>query len=465
MGDGLMVIFRSAADAVACGIAMQQAVCVVNRERDFGVGLRVGLSAGEAAEEEGDWHGTPVVEAARLCSAAAGGQVLVSDVVRALVGSRGEPSLRRALVVRPQGASRTGSRVHGVVGAADRAPDRLAARPARSCEPGRVRRPRRCGRRCRRRHEACGGDRPPDGVGERRAGPGQDAAGGRNGPPRRDRGPRVLFGRCDEDLQRAYRPWSEVAASLTAALADDALDQHLSACDGAVARLGVAVHRRRPTRRRPRRSTRNRSRSCSPTCWSTCWPAPAPEATVMIVLDDLHWADRSSLLLLKALLHATAAVPLVIVGTYRDTDLDRTHPLSSLLGDLRREPGVERLALAASTPARSPTSSTHRPVSRSARRRPSWCASARGDERQSAVSRRSAPLLRGNRRVGASRRRVATRQRRRSRRARRLEGRRRAPAGSASSARERRAAGGRGHRREPSTSRLSSMFSTPIPTR
>ena len=38
--------------------------------------------------EDGDWFGTPVVEAARLCSAAQGGQILVTDLVRRLAGDR-----------------------------------------------------------------------------------------------------------------------------------------------------------------------------------------------------------------------------------------------------------------------------------------------------------------------------------------------------------------------------------------
>src|SRR6185369_12583341 len=51
--------------------------------------LRAGISAGEVAREDDDWFGTPVVEAARLCAAADAGQTLVTEVVRALVGSRG----------------------------------------------------------------------------------------------------------------------------------------------------------------------------------------------------------------------------------------------------------------------------------------------------------------------------------------------------------------------------------------
>jgi hypothetical protein len=48
----------------------------------------VALSAGEATKEDGDYFGEPVVEAARLCARAEGGQILISDVVRANAGRR-----------------------------------------------------------------------------------------------------------------------------------------------------------------------------------------------------------------------------------------------------------------------------------------------------------------------------------------------------------------------------------------
>jgi tetratricopeptide (TPR) repeat protein len=64
------------------------------------------------------------------------------------------------------------------------------------------------------------------------------------------------------------------------------------------------------------------------------------------VLDDVHWAAKPTLLLLRHLLRAAAPLRMLVVATYRDTDLDRTHPLAEMLADLRRAPGVERLALA-----------------------------------------------------------------------------------------------------------------------
>jgi hypothetical protein len=69
------------------------------------------------------------------------------------------------------------------------------------------------------------------------------------------------------------------------------------------------------------------------------------ENGLVLVLDDVHWAARPTLLLLRHLLRSSSASRMLIVATYRDTDLDRTHPLADLLADLRRVPQVERLAL------------------------------------------------------------------------------------------------------------------------
>ena len=89
LGDGMMVSYDSAAQALAGAVAMQRAVARHNRRpKSPTLAMRVGVSAGEATFEDGDWFGPPVVEAARLCAEADGGQILTTDVVRALVGSR-----------------------------------------------------------------------------------------------------------------------------------------------------------------------------------------------------------------------------------------------------------------------------------------------------------------------------------------------------------------------------------------
>ena len=66
---------------------------------------------------------------------------------------------------------------------------------------------------------------------------------------------------------------------------------------------------------------------------------------VLLVLDDLHWAEKPTLLLLRHVVRSPEPLRLLVVGTYRDTDLDRSHPLGEVLADLRRDRAVERLAL------------------------------------------------------------------------------------------------------------------------
>src|SRR6476646_8096228 len=86
LGDGLMVMFSSPSRALACAVGMQQAIERHNRSDVEPLGVRIGVSAGEAVEEDGDFFGDPVVEAARLCAAAEGGQILAADLVRMMVG-------------------------------------------------------------------------------------------------------------------------------------------------------------------------------------------------------------------------------------------------------------------------------------------------------------------------------------------------------------------------------------------
>ena len=65
----------------------------------------------------------------------------------------------------------------------------------------------------------------------------------------------------------------------------------------------------------------------------------------MVVLDDLHWADRASLLLLGFVAGELADSRLLLVGTYRDVEVDRRHPLSGTLAELFRTPATSYLAL------------------------------------------------------------------------------------------------------------------------
>jgi DNA-binding SARP family transcriptional activator len=66
---------------------------------------------------------------------------------------------------------------------------------------------------------------------------------------------------------------------------------------------------------------------------------------MVIVLDDLNWADKGSLLLLEFVARELAETHVLLVGTYRDIELSRGHPLAHTLGELARERLFERVVL------------------------------------------------------------------------------------------------------------------------
>ena len=73
--------------------------------------------------------------------------------------------------------------------------------------------------------------------------------------------------------------------------------------------------------------------------------AVAAKAALVITLDDLHWADQSTLLLLQHVGRELARSRILIVGNYRDTDISRQSALSETPAALNREGGIERIVL------------------------------------------------------------------------------------------------------------------------
>ena len=89
LGDGLLVQFAGAAEAVGVAVAMQQAVDTLGRREGLDLSIRVGVSSGDVTVEDGDCFGVPVVEASRLCSAAGSGEIYAAEVVTVLARGRG----------------------------------------------------------------------------------------------------------------------------------------------------------------------------------------------------------------------------------------------------------------------------------------------------------------------------------------------------------------------------------------
>jgi DNA-binding SARP family transcriptional activator/tetratricopeptide (TPR) repeat protein len=158
-----------------------------------------------------------------------------------------------------------------------------------------------------------------------------------------EEGAAVLLGRCHEELLMSYQPFVEAFARYVAAVSPDVLRGQVDPHGGELARLVPELARRLPDLVEPagvdaedERFRLFEAAGALLANASRSWP-------VVLVLEDLHWADKPTALLLTHLVRAIQAERVLVVGTYRETELGE--PLVSVLADLHRERAVERLRL------------------------------------------------------------------------------------------------------------------------
>ncbi len=89
LGDGFMASFSSVIGAVECAIDLQRAFARREEAGAEPIRIRIGLNAGEPIEEGGDLFGATVILASRIAAAGSAGEILASDVVRALCAGKG----------------------------------------------------------------------------------------------------------------------------------------------------------------------------------------------------------------------------------------------------------------------------------------------------------------------------------------------------------------------------------------
>jgi class 3 adenylate cyclase len=88
-GDGFMLAFSSARDALRCALGIQRAVAESD-SNEHRLRVRIGLHTGEPIREADDFYGKAVIQAARIAAEARGSEILVSSLVRDLTESSGE---------------------------------------------------------------------------------------------------------------------------------------------------------------------------------------------------------------------------------------------------------------------------------------------------------------------------------------------------------------------------------------
>ncbi len=153
----------------------------------------------------------------------------------------------------------------------------------------------------------------------------------------------MLYGRCDEDLGAPYQPFAEALRSLVPCVGT----ARLRGVRGVEALLPLvpALADEVPDLAAPARADPDTERYALFDAVVAILQMASTEAPIVLVLDDLHWAAKPTLLLLRHLLRFGDRARVQIVGTYRSTDLDRAHPLAAMLADLHRDGTAKRINL------------------------------------------------------------------------------------------------------------------------
>lgn len=337
MGDGFMASFPSVPQALDAAVEIQRELEAHNRgDPERPVRVRIGVHIGDVTTRGGTLYGQAVNAASRIAAHAAGDEILVSDDAtgaandgrsfhdRGLFWLKGFPERWRLFELEWGGEPAATSLGLGPL-------------VEREAEVADLR---------RSVDEAIGGRGSlvlitgQAGVGKTRLTQEVDAEAER-------RGMRILVGHCVEQSDSIpYLPFVEIleealvgnrsAAWLGAALGDAGPE---------IARMVPSLRRAMPDLAAPLDLPPDQARRFLWVSVQEFLERAARGRPLLLVLEDLHWADESTVLLLEHLAASLADMPVLVLGTYRDMEVGPTHPLARAIGQLGRRRMVTRIAL------------------------------------------------------------------------------------------------------------------------
>jgi pilus assembly protein CpaF len=339
LGDGFMISFGSTRHGVECALDIQQAIADYSKQNpERKLRIRIGLNTGEVVEERGDIFGAAVNVAARVAGKARGGEILVSEIVRQLVGPvaeikfdfrgryklKGFPDRWRLHQV-TSGEVKEAPRVLTTGdGFVDREQERLDLRMVLD-------------------RAALGNGSlvfltGAAGIGASRLA--SEVAGEAAG-----KGWLVYSGRCLEKDGEPYGPFREVLAAAVAGSTAKALQEAAGSHGPLLATLAPSLRQKVRGMGAGHEVAADKLREQLFKSVHTFLGGVQGAKPLLVVLDDLQWADEATVVLLRDLAERLAGSRIVVIGTYWETELEAGRPLATLVSRLLKRRRAQRVTL------------------------------------------------------------------------------------------------------------------------
>jgi DNA-binding SARP family transcriptional activator len=358
-GDGVFVAFSSAADAVVGATAAQRSLAAHAWPAGTELRVRMGIHTGEATLADGDFIGLAVHRAARICAAAHGAQVLLSQTTRDVAEEDlpaelglcdlGEHHLKD--LERPERLFQL--QIEGMRDGFPPPRTMTAGLPAAAASeqgtetPGGV----FVGREAELAELLGGLDDVFAGRGRLFLVAGEPGIGKSRLAEElirhaKGRGARVLVGRCWEaGGAPAYWPWVQSLRAYVRESDDHVLRAQLGEGALELAQFVPELRARLPDLREPPAGGSEAARFRLFDATAEFLRSASQSRPILLLLDDLHAADAPSLLLLEFLARELASMQVLLVAVYRDVDPIPGQSLTETLGAITREPVTGRLTL------------------------------------------------------------------------------------------------------------------------
>jgi DNA-binding CsgD family transcriptional regulator len=158
-------------------------------------------------------------------------------------------------------------------------------------------------------------------------------------------GATVLYGDCDGEVGSPYGPFATALDHLVAHTDPEILRGHLGQGGGELTRLVPGLEQRVGELPRATSADADTERHRLHTAVTELLVGVSSEAPLLLVLEDVHWADGSTLQLMRHLVRSGSRARMLLVATFRDVEADMPVALSDALVDVYRSEGVVRVRL------------------------------------------------------------------------------------------------------------------------